>query len=377
MALTHMDIHELMKDPSPERRAQVANKVAVLYHDFSTNDREKAIAVEILNILARDIEVAVRRSVALSIMDSMSVPHDLVWRLANDVADVAGPILQNSTVLTEDDLIAIVKSTKEVVKLVHIAKRDTISTSLADALLDCADEKTTHTLLLNKGANIADDSLMRQWDGLVANPTLVDVLVRRGGLSVNIAEKLFTIVSDEMKRHLSKQYKLPITIVEDNIEDIREWTSLGMLMPDDEQNGLSETDLESFVHQLYTSNRLTYSMVIRALCTGDLAFFEAAMARLAGVQRNNARILMFDSGPLGFKAFYEKANMPPAFYEAIRSLLKISLEITKHGRVKREDFRQRVIEGIYRDRLHESVDNMQYLLTVIGGQFVPQHEVVH
>lgn len=375
MALSHMDITQLMQDPSPDRRSEVANKVAVLYHANNTSEREKQIAYEILQILSRDIEVAVRRSVALSLVDSISISHDLVWELANDVADVATPILQYSSVLTEEDLINIVESTKEVVKLVHIAKRASISASLSDALLDCGEDKAIHTVLLNKGARIADESMVRQWDSLSANATLVEALVHRGGLSVGIAEKLFAVVSDELKRHIAKTYKLPITLVEDNIEDIREWTTLGMMMPDDEINGVGQEELESFVYQLYTSNRLTYSMVIRALCTGDLAFFESAMARLAGVPRPNARILMFDSGPLGFKAFYEKANMPPAFYEAIRTLLRLALEVTTHGRVKREDFRKHIVDNIYKEKLHETVENMQYLLTVIGGHFVSPQPV--
>ena len=377
MALSHMDITQLMQDPSPDTRAEVAGKVAALYHSDDTKDREQAVALEILHILARDIEVAVRRSVALSLVDSVTVPHDLVWQLANDVADVASPILQHSTVLSEEDLVKIVESTQEVVKLVHIAKRDSISTSLSDALLECGEQKATHTLLLNEGANISEASMVKQWDSLSANATLVEALVHRGNLPVSIAEQLFSVVSDELKRHLAKAYKLPITLVEDNIEDIREWTTLGMLMPDDEAHGLQEEDLETFVSQLYHSNHLTYSMVIRALCTGDLAFFEVAMATLAGVPRANARILMFDSGPLGFQAFYEKASMPPAFFEAIRSLLKLALEVTTHGRVKRDDFRRRVVDRIYKENLHETVENMQYLLTVIGGQFAPNHQSVN
>ena len=375
MVLSNMDIQELMKDPSPNKRAEVVDKVAILYHNNSTSDREKVVALEILNILARDIEVAVRRAVSLSIVDSLSIPHELVWKLANDVADVALPVLEHSAILSEDDLIRIVQSAEEMMKLTHIAKRETISTSLAEALLESGEDKTAYTLLDNKGAHLTEECILRQWDSLSANATLVEALVHRGGLPVKVAEKLFSVVSDELKRHLAQSYKLPITLVEDNIEDIREWTTLGMLMPDAAENDLAEEDLETFIHQLYTSNRLTYSMVIRALCTGDLSFFETAMAQLAGVPRGNARMLMFDNGQLGFRAFYEKANMPPAFYEAIQILLKLALEVTSYGRIKREDFRQRMVDHIYKHEYDKTIDNMQYLLTVIGGQFAANKPV--
>lgn len=369
MALTNMDIQQLVRDPSPQVRVDLAHKVADVYHEDDIGKREQEIALEILQILARDIEVMVRRAVAVSLSESIHVPHDLILRLANDVADVAAPVLQHSPVLTEEDLIEIVRSTREVVKLVHVAKRGSISVQLSDALIEVGEQKSIHTLFLNKGASISENTLSRNWETLSASPTLVETLVNRGGLPIKIAEQLFAVVSDELKRHLAKSYRLPMALVEDNIEDIREWTTLGMLMPDASEDPITEQELESFVHQLYTSNRLTYSMVIRALCTGDLPFFEAAMARLAGVPRANARLLMFDSGPHGFKAFYEKAHMPTAFFDAIRVLLKLSLELTAYGRVKREDFRGRIIERIREGGYDHTVENMQYLLTVMGGQF--------
>lgn len=369
MALTNMDIQKLVRDPSPEVRVELVDKIAQTYQAGDMSQREEDIAVEILKILARDIEVMVRRAVALSISDSLKVPHDLVIRLANDIADVATPLLQHSAILTEEDLVEIVRSTREVVKLVHIAKRESISMSLSEALIESGEQKAIHTLLLNKNASIGEDVLNRNWDTLSASPTLVETLVHRGNLSVKIAEKLFAVVSDELKRHIAKSYRLPMALVEDNIEDIREWTTLGMLMPDAGDDPVTEQELEGFVHQLYTSNRLTYSLVIRALCTGDLPFFETAMARLAGVPRANARLLMFDSGPHGFKAFYDKAHMPTAFFDAIRVLLKLSLELTAYGRVKREDFRGRIIERVREAAYDQSVENMQYLLTVMGGHF--------
>lgn len=375
MGISAMDIAALVKDPSPNVRAGLADKIAyaIKHDDFSKT--EQAIAMDILRILARDVEIQVRRSVALSLSHSMTAPHDLIWHMANDVSDVAMPILQHSFVLSEEDLIAIVNSTKEVMKQVGIAGRESISEALAEELLATEDIKVCHTLLLNKGASISEESLTHRFTKLTGSTTLLEALVHRGNLPIRIAEKLFTVVSDELKTHLSKQYRLPMAIVEDNIEDIREWTTLQMLVPDDARHEISDHELDSLVHQLYTGNRLTYSMVIRALCGGDIAFFETAMARLAGVPRANARLLLFDSGELGFRAFYEKAHMPNAFYDAIRAFLKLSLELTAYGRVKREDFRGRIIERIREEKLDQTVDNMQYLLTVIGGHFASSANV--
>ncbi len=357
----------LANNSSPGVRADVATKIARGLVAKSFTESESAIAMDILRILAVDMEVSVRKSLSESLCDSQIAPHDVIMRLANDVAEVAVPVLQYSYVLSEDELIQIVRSTREVVKLSAIARRETISLELSEVLADTGEQKVLHTLLHNRGAYLADGMIEKRWDMLTGNPSLLEALVQRGGLSVSIAEKLFAIVTDEMKQHLARNYRLPMTLVEHNVEDIREWNTLGMLMPDNDEHR-SEQEIESLVHQLYTSNRLTYSLIIRSLCTGDLSFFEAALARLAGVPRANARMLMFDSGPLGFRAFYKKAHMPEGFYDAIRLLIRISLELTQYGRVRREDFRQRVVAKIRSEGYDESIENMQYLLAIIGGQ---------
>ncbi len=68
--------------------------------------------------------------------------------------------------------------------------------------------------------------------------------------------------------------------------------------------------------------------------------------------------------------------MPEGFYDAIRVLLKISLELTQYGRIRREDFRRSVVERIRIEGHDHTVENMQYLMTIIGGQ-IASGETVH
>ncbi len=47
---------------------------------------------------------------------------------------------------------------------------------------------------------------------------------------------------------------------------------------------------------------------LEALSTGDLKFFEMAMARLADISVENARALIHDQGPLGLQSVLQAAN---------------------------------------------------------------------
>lgn len=362
------DIHKLAANPSAEARAGIAGKVAATLSVGVFTARESTLALEILRVLSRDTEVRVRASIAFNLRHSHTAPPDLVRALAEDIPEVSMPLLALSEVLSEDDLVAIVRATREVAKLMAIAGRQSISSPLAEALLETEIQEVMKAVLANHGAVIRDAQLLSRWELIAGSQSLLEVLVMRGGLSMTVAEKLYASVGDALKPQLAKQYHLPMVVVDEAAEDAREWATLGMTTPDGEPRHYSEAELEELVGQLYLNNRLTYSLVMRSLCIGDMGFFEAAVARLAGVPRVNARILMFDSGMLGFKAIYEKARMPEGFYDAIHTLLRLSLEETGYGRLRREDFRQRVIARVQSAGYDRSIENMQYLLTIIGGK---------
>lgn len=376
MHVTLRDIEKLAKNPSADARADIAGKVAATLSSGAFNEGESLLALDILRVLVRDVEVRVRKSVATHLRDSLTVPRDMVLELARDVPEVSVPLLRYSYLLTEEDLVQLVRSTREVVKLVAVASRESISEPLSEALLETETGEVVRALLANRGAVVREHQLLKRWDYFTRNQALLEVLVHRGGLPATVAEKLYSVVSDEMKSTLSKMYRLPLILVEEAMDDAREWSLLGITSPEGSPEEFPEQELQALVDQLYANNRLTYSLIIRSLCVGDMPFFETAMAKLAGVPRANARILMFDQGPDGFQSFYRKARMPEGFLTALHTLLKISLEETNYGRFRRDDFRNRVIARIQSAGFDRSVENMQYLLTIIGGK-IASAETLH
>ena len=99
-----------MAEPSPDVRAELAGKVAA---DLSANGltpTEVRLAQDIVRALARDVEEAVRASLSRALRHSPNLPRDVARKLANDVEFVALPMLANSLVLTDEDLIEIVRA---------------------------------------------------------------------------------------------------------------------------------------------------------------------------------------------------------------------------------------------------------------------------
>ncbi len=368
MNVTGMDVKKLTTEPSGRVRSMITAKIAADYRSGNFTKAEAEIAADIFRILVKDVERKVRKTLSEQLCMCANVPHDIIMQLAQDEAEVALPILEHSIVLTEDDLMAIVRSTGEVIKLCAIARRDTISSGLSSCLIDTHNETVLTSLFENRGANIAEKDMLAAWSQVSSSKTLLETLVHRGGLSLTVAEKIYYVVSDDLKRQMARSYKIGLPVANKASNDAREWEMLGILPTDGAISPTNDEDVEDLVDQLYMGNRLTHSLLIRSLCVGALSIFEAGIARLAGVPRVNARILLMDSGSLGFKAIYRTSNMPEGFYEAIRVLLRISLEETEFGRTKRADFRKCIIDRIYMEGHHRSVENMEYLLSIIGGK---------
>jgi len=375
-SVTLMDVQKLTKEPSGTVRATLAGKIAAEYRFGKFSESESALAADIFRLLLKDVEKNVRAAMSKELCHSRHVPRDIILKLANDAGDVAAPVLRHSVVLTEDDLIALVESTRELIKLSAIARRDTISSPLADKLVDTKQTPVLEELLANKGAAVSEQAILRSWNLIANDSDLLRTLVSRGGLPVTIAEKLLLVVSDELKQELMNTYKLGKAFSSKVVSDVREWEVLGLL-PTGEMSAIPRSDeqAEALVEQLYANGRLTHSLLIRSLCVGCLNVFEVGLAKMARVPRVNARILLMSGGSLGFRAIYKASGMPDGFADAIEILLRISLEETEFGRLRRMDFCKRVIDRIYLEGHHHTVENMEYLLAIVGGRVADKSNI--
>lgn len=368
MQLTFMDVHQLIKNPSGVPRAALAAKVAGAYHAGEFNQKEAAIAGEIFRLLLKDTERDVRETLAEHLYNCPTVPHDVIFKLACDEeTDIAARVLEYSMLLTEEDLLSIIKSTQEVLRLSAIARRADVSERVSDSLLDTHQVAVLNELFHNTNAAFNEQGLAKNWGLITSHSSLLEALAKHGGLPLTIAEKLLNVVSGEMKRRMMRQYKIYAPAVHKAAADAREWELLGivpiasMLHPDDDER------VEDLVDQLHDTGRLSHSLLVRALCMGCVHLFEAGIARLANVPRVNARILLM-GGPNGFHAIYQASGMPDGFAEAVEKLLIIALELSEYGHAKPEDFRKRVFERVYIEGYQRTVENMPYLLSIIDGK---------
>ncbi len=345
--LSQADVAKLLAEPSPHVRSELAGKLAV--------------ELDSVRLMAKDVEVAVRQALAQSLRKAARLPHDVAIKLANDIESVALPILQNSQVLTDEDLAEVIRSGAST-KQEAIANRPHVSEKVSDALIASGGEKAVAALMDNAGARISDSSLGKAVDRFSESDAVKEKMVKRAALPMTVAERLVTLVSENLKDYLVAHHELSPTVAANLVLQSRERTVIGF------SSGSSEEELEKLVTQMFRNKRLTPSIVLRSLCMGDIAFFETSMAVLANIPLVNARILIHDAGRLGLKSLYGKTSLPPRFLPAVRVAIDVVHETPMDGEDNdRERYQARIIERILTQYEDFGAEDLDYLLDKLGN----------
>jgi len=203
--LKEEDVRRLLASPDAGIRAEIAGKIASQHPALTETQRK--LAEDIFRIMVKDAEVRVREALAQQLKANPLVPHDVALTLAQDVGSVALPILQFSEVLTDNDLLELVKI-QDHDKLAAMAQRSHISADLSDALVNSGDGGVVATLVSNRGAELRETTLKQVVDQYSDGTTVSNALAERPGLPVTIVERLLNRVSENIRAHLLRRKDL-------------------------------------------------------------------------------------------------------------------------------------------------------------------------
>lgn len=355
--LAKADVERLLTDPSAQSRAAMAAKVAGAFESGALTPAERRLAEEIFRTLTRDAAERVRRALAEHIAEASDLPHDVALALARDVNAVALPILENSAVLTDEDLVEIIRLGNPR-KQIAIAGRQVVRAKVADALVASDNAAAVARLVGNAGAELHEPTLRRVMERHGGDARVQEPLVHREVLPAAVLERLVALASDSLHEFLVKRHDLSPAAASDLVLRIRERATAGLLT-----SMWPAVEAEKLAHQLNRAGRLTPSLILRTMCLGDLAFFEAAFAELAGIPVHNARLLIHDPGGLGMMSLYGKSGLPKELFPAFRVALDVALETPfDGGEHDRERHRRRTLERILTQFEELGADDLDYLL---------------
>ena len=130
------DLVALSHDPSPDKRRQLLRGVADMFlDDIETyTDRSLVLFTDVLTDLLKQVDETTRAEIAERLSDAPNAGEALHLFLAYDDPDVAGPVLRNSRVLSDEALVDIAETKGQAHRLA-IAMRDHLTETVTDTLI--------------------------------------------------------------------------------------------------------------------------------------------------------------------------------------------------------------------------------------------------
>ena len=367
MILTPNDVERLLNDPSEDSRIGVLDKVSVHYNGQAFGTREHEIAEQIFRLLMKDAAIRVRELLSQRIKENPDVPRDIVLHMAQDVDAVALPLLAESPVFSDADLVSIVEASRDLSKLMTISQRAGVSERVSDALVETQYPQVVSSLLANASASIGTKAFDKIIDDFRGEPAVMEAMVERHQLPLKVVERMVSEASTAVARQLKEKYQLSDEQLKET-GAAREDVLLKLL-----NRTTTDAELQALVAQMAMENRLSPSLIMTALCRGQLAFFTAALARLADISLVNAKRLVADKGELGFKGIYERSGLPMSMYPAVRVILR-AVQVLDEGDAVPGSllYANRLVERLLATGNEQQVEYLPYFIALIR-QHIARH----
>jgi uncharacterized protein (DUF2336 family) len=305
----------LARDKSLAGRRALVATIGDLF--FARNEilseREKALMTDILRQLIHDVEITVRRALADRLADQPTAPVELVRALANDQIEVAHPLLVNSTVLQDPDLIEIIRH-RTLEHQLAIAIRKSVSEEVADALVETDAVDVVKLLLENGDAQISQGTI----DYLVEQSQRVDAyqnpLLRRPELDAQLAKRMYWWVSAALRAHILEHFEIDPNQLDETMERAVQALAATPAAPPPKAVELAA--------KLAEQKQISPSLMLQTLRDGEVALFAALFQRFTGIRLPLVHRMLFEPGGEGLCIACRGAGIDKSTFASIYVLTR-------------------------------------------------------
>jgi uncharacterized protein (DUF2336 family) len=282
-----------MNPQSGATREEIYLAVASLYRiqGAGLNPRERELMREILRRLTRDVEMAIRIALAQRLAEDTTAPHDLILLLVDDTIEVARPLILNSPLLTESDVLRLIAEAG-IGHQEAVAGRPNIGVPVTDALVKTGHDSVLLALVKNATARISSSAYETLVQKSRALTGLQDPLIRRPDLPPMLATNMCEWVSDALKDYIKTNYAMAARNVDAALADAKQAVK-------NEPVGPTDTPADSaqkLVEKLAASGQLKAGFLMRVLSQGQLDLFDLAFAKLMNMELAAFRSAFYEHG---------------------------------------------------------------------------------
>lgn len=284
--LEHLEsLARLARESSSEGRQGLLREVTDMFM-VAPPDALSGVEVEyfgdIMEKLAFELEMKVRKRLSETLSTVDAAPHELVNRLANDEIEVARPMLMKSGVLRDADLMNLIKQSSQE-HLLAVTMRTRVSEPVADALVEKGNDAVLGSLAGNAGAALSRGALETIVTRSENNEAMQETVVTRPDLPADLMRKMYAHVSSALREHiLSTGIDIDESLVDGILAEGQSWTD-----PDQKEDLV--TAAERFIGRKEQLHQLNTSLLLKLMREGKILEFVAGIARLCKLDFKTAR----------------------------------------------------------------------------------------
>ena len=286
-------LFQMARDKSSAGRKALVNAVSDLFFNNTDvlSDREKALMTDILRQIIHDVEMSVRRELAERLAEAKQAPHELILTLANDEIEVAHPLLIQSDILHDFDLVEIIHH-RTLEHQLAIAMRSTLNESVTDALVEAGNEDVVAKMIENPNARISKSTMEYLVDQSKRVDTYQNPLLKRPDLGPELAKKMYWWVSAALRQHIVKNFKIDALSLDETLES----TVKNVIDRNDTASGGESSKPANLAERLSEEGKVTPRMLVQVLRQGEVPLFEAMFSKMSGLRPRLLRRMLFEPG---------------------------------------------------------------------------------
>jgi uncharacterized protein (DUF2336 family) len=211
--------------------------------------------------------------------------------------------------LLDAELVDIVAASDELLQTA-VARRPALSTAVSAAISEVGEREACFALVCNPGAAIAHISLMRVADRYGADGQIREAMLERPDLPVDVHQYLVRRLGDVLGELVAERRWVDVDRLDGVTRDACDRATISIAAE------TASEELVALIEHLRVTGQLTTSLLLRAVCAGNLAFFETALSVLSGMPEDRVSGLVRGGRRSALKAIYGKAGLPAIAYEA-------------------------------------------------------------
>lgn len=302
----------LARDRSAIGRSSLIDAITdiVSEDNQSLTDQEQALATDIMCKLLQEVEMSVRHHLAERLANIPAAPAELIRLLANDNIAVARPVLLRSTVLSDPELIDIIRHRTWEHQLA-IANRQSLNIAVTDSLVETRNTAVITSLLENQSAEISTATMAY----LVEQSRRVDSyqgpLVLRQDLSPELAKRMHAWVSDSLRQYIDANFEIEPATLESAIDAAAQRALAEIDASDD---GVPAA--KSLARKLPGAN-IDPQVLVKLLRDGEISLFESMLSRMTGMELKLIQRLVYPAGGEGLAIACRAAAIPKPVFASI------------------------------------------------------------